>query len=81
MAIKSKQLSNQLNQSQEIYPVLATVITQSQIQVQVKHSVTHLQDLIPTLAGKNTPAMSGLNLRYVSSRCHGSCLTYVGFHL
>ena len=33
------------------HPVLATVITQSQIHVQIKHSLAHLQDLIPTLAG------------------------------
>ena len=33
------------------YPVLATVITQGQIHVQIKRSLAHLQDLIPTLAG------------------------------
>ena len=33
------------------YPVLAIVITQSQMHVQIKHSLAHLQDLIPTLAG------------------------------
>ena len=33
------------------HPVLATVITQSQMHVQIKHSLAHLQDLIPTLAG------------------------------
>ena len=31
--------------------VLATVITQNQMHVQIKHSLAHLQDLIPTLAG------------------------------
>ena len=33
------------------HPVLATVITQSKMHVQIKHSLAHLQDLIPTLAG------------------------------
>ena len=33
------------------YPVLATAITQSQMHVQIKHSLEHVQDLIPTLAG------------------------------
>ena len=33
------------------HPVLATVITQSQMHVQIKHSLAHLQDLIPTVAG------------------------------
>ena len=33
------------------HPVLATVITQSQMHVQIKHSLAHLQDLIPTLTG------------------------------
>ena len=32
------------------HPVLATVITQGQMHVQIKHSLAHLQDLIPTLA-------------------------------
>ena len=34
------------------HPVLATVITQSQMHVQIKHSLAHLQDLITTLADK-----------------------------
>ena len=34
------------------YPVLATIITQSQMHVQVKHTLAHLQDLISTLAGE-----------------------------
>ena len=38
------------------HPVLATVITQSQMHVQIKHSLAHLQDLIPTLAGININA-------------------------
>ena len=33
-----------------LHPVLATVITQSQMHVQIKHSLAHLQHLIPTLA-------------------------------
>ena len=33
------------------HPVLATVTTQGQMHVQIKHSLTHLQDLIPALAG------------------------------
>ena len=33
------------------HPVLATAVTQSQMHVQIKHSLAHLQDLIPTLAG------------------------------
>ena len=33
------------------HPVLATVITQSQMHVQIKNSLANLQDLIPTLAG------------------------------
>ena len=33
------------------HPVLATAIPQSQMHVQIKHSLAHLQDLIPTLAG------------------------------
>ena len=33
------------------HPILATVITQSQMHVQIKHSLAHLEDLIPTLAG------------------------------
>ena len=33
------------------YPVLATAVTQSQMHVQIKHSVVHLQDLIPNLGG------------------------------
>ena len=32
------------------HPVLATVITQSQMYVQMKYSIAHLQDLISTLA-------------------------------
>ena len=50
-----QQVTN-LNQSltRNIYPmhhpVLATVITQSQVHIQRKHSLVHLQDLIPTLA-------------------------------
>ena len=31
--------------------VLATIATQSQMHVQIKHSLAHLQDLIPTLTG------------------------------
>ena len=31
------------------HPVLATVIALSQMHVQIKHSLAHLQDLIPTL--------------------------------
>ena len=41
------------NQSQKIpmhHAVLATVITQSQMQ-EIKHSLAHLQGLIPTFAG------------------------------
>ena len=34
------------------HPVLATVITQSQKQVQMKHSPEHLEDLILTLASE-----------------------------
>ena len=49
-----KQVTN-LNQSlTEIpmhYPVLATVITQNQIHVQIKHSLANLQDIITTLTG------------------------------
>ena len=30
---------------------MATVIIQSQMHVQIKHSLAHLQDIIPTLAG------------------------------
>ena len=33
-------------------PVLATVITQNQMHVQINHSLEHLQDLIPTLASE-----------------------------
>ena len=33
------------------YPVLATVITQSQIHVQIKHSLANLQNIITTLTG------------------------------
>ena len=33
------------------HPVLVTVITQSQMHVQIKHSLVHLQDLISTFAG------------------------------
>ena len=32
------------------FPLLATIITQSQMHAQIKHSLAHLQDLIPTLA-------------------------------
>ena len=46
----SKQVTSS-NQTQEIYPVLATVITQSQMHVQIKHSLAHLRDVIPTLTG------------------------------
>ena len=49
IAIKSKQTSNQLKP--EIYLVLATVIIQSQMHAQIKHSLVHLQNLIPSLAG------------------------------
>ena len=48
----SKQVTNS-NQSQEIsmhHPVLPAVY-QSQMHVQIKHSLVHLQDLIPNLAG------------------------------
>ena len=34
------------------HPLLATVITQSQMQVQLKLSLAHLQELIPTLGGE-----------------------------
>ena len=49
------------------HPVLATVITQTQLHVQIKHSLAHLQDLIPTLAGikcicKTYQPRWGLNL-------------------
>ena len=33
------------------HPVLATVVTQSQMHVQIRHPLVNLQDLIPTLAG------------------------------
>ena len=52
------------------HTVLATVITQSQMHVQIKHSLAHLQNLIPTLAGikwymQNKPAKVGIK----SCRC------------
>ena len=44
--------------SNQLEPVISniscigyTVISQSQMHAQIKHSVAHLQDLIPTLAG------------------------------
>ena len=48
ITIKSKWTSNHKKQ---LYPVLATVTIQSQMHVQIKHSLAHvhLQDLIPTL--------------------------------
>ena len=33
------------------HPILATVTTQSQMHVQIKHSLAHLQDLMSTLDG------------------------------
>ena len=36
------------------YPGLATVITQSEIHVQIKHSLEQLQHLIHTFVGTNT---------------------------
>ena len=51
-------------------PVLATVIAQSQMYVQTKHSLAHLQELIPTLAGSyNTAAKVGIK----SCRCDREC--------
>ena len=53
------------------YPVLATVITQSQIHVQIKHSLANLQDIITTyfdwckIYMQNIPAKVGIK----SSRC------------
>ena len=52
IAIKSKQTSNQLEPvTRNISCIGYTVITQSQMQAQIKQSLAHLQDLIPTLAG------------------------------
>ena len=52
IAIKSKQTSNQLKPvTRNISCIGYTVISQNQMHVQIKHSVSHLQGLIPTLAG------------------------------
>ena len=49
---KSRQTSNQLEPvTRNIFYLGYTVITQSQMHVQIKHSLAHLQDLISTLAG------------------------------
>ena len=40
------------------HPVLATVITRSQMNVQIMHFLAHLQDLIPTLAGMRSRQQS-----------------------
>ena len=32
------------------FPLLTTIITQSEMHAKIKHSLAHLQDLIPTLA-------------------------------
>ena len=49
IVINSKQTSNQLEPVTKIYPVMGTVITQSQMHALTKDILAHLQDLIPTL--------------------------------
>ena len=57
------------------HPVLTVVITQGQMHVQIKSSLAHLQDLIPSLAGiiyvymQSTPAKVGIK----SCRCAREC--------
>ena len=52
IAIKSTQTSNQLEPvTRNISGIGYTVIIQSQMHEQIKHSLSHLQDWIPTLAG------------------------------
>ena len=51
ITIKSKQTRNQLEPvTRNISCIGYTVITQSQMHAQIKYSLAHLQDLIPTLA-------------------------------
>ena len=55
--IKSKETSSQLEPVRNSHvtimhqPVTVSSNTCSQMHVQIKHSLAHLQDLIPTLAG------------------------------
>ena len=52
IALKSKETSSQLEPVTNNYvAIMHQSGTCSQMHVQIKHSLAHLQDLIPTLAG------------------------------
>ena len=51
IAIKVRKQVTSSNHSQQIYPILGTIITQIQMHALTKHFLAHPQNLIPTLPG------------------------------